>query len=114
MDAISGNVDSSTVLSVCIATFSNPEGSVAKRRKWHNRHALCHQEQNHHSQEATYELQDKVFVYRVVNGKAKSTEIKVIEHSDGEHYVVLSGLSVGDRIISEGAGLLFRKESKIK
>lgn len=57
-------------------------------------------------QEATYELQDKVFVYKVIHGKAVSTPIKVFEINDGKEYVVEEGLRQGDVIVSEGAGLL--------
>lgn len=57
-------------------------------------------------QSATYELQDKKFVYKVVNDMAESTEISVYPVNDGSTYVVTSGLSVGDVIVSEGAGLL--------
>ena len=57
-------------------------------------------------QEATYELQDKVFVYKVIHGKAVSTPIKVFEINDGMEYVVEEGLRQGDVIVSEGAGLL--------
>lgn len=57
-------------------------------------------------QSATYELQDKKFVYKVVNDIAESTEISVYPVNDGSTYVVTSGLSVGDIIVSEGAGLL--------
>lgn len=57
-------------------------------------------------QSATYELQDKIFVYKVVDGKAASTEITVLPQSNGREYVVTSGLQAGDVIVSEGAGLL--------
>ncbi|MGN1211763.1 MAG: efflux RND transporter periplasmic adaptor subunit [Candidatus Cryptobacteroides sp.] len=57
-------------------------------------------------QEATYELQDRKFVYKVVDGRAESTEISVYPVNDGKTYVVTSGLSVGDVIVSKGAGLL--------
>lgn len=57
-------------------------------------------------QTATYELQDKVFVYKVVDGKTQSTQVKVFEVNDGKEYIVESGLNVGDVIIAEGAGLL--------
>ena len=57
-------------------------------------------------QSATFELQDKVFAYKVIDGKAQSTEIKVLPLNDGKTYVVESGLNVGDIIVSEGAGLL--------
>lgn len=57
-------------------------------------------------QAATYELQDKIFVYKVIGGIAESTEIKVLPVNDGTAYVVESGISVGDTIVAEGAGLL--------
>lgn len=55
---------------------------------------------------ATYELQDRIFVYRVIDGKASSTEISVSPQNNGIEYIVNSGLTVGDIIISEGAGLI--------
>ncbi len=57
-------------------------------------------------QEITYEIQDKVFVYKVVNGKAKSTEIKVDKLNDGKTYIVRKGLKEGDILISEGVATL--------
>ena len=57
-------------------------------------------------QEATYEIQDKVFVYRVVDGKAISAQVTVFPVSDGQEYIVESGLKAGDVIVAEGAGLL--------
>ena len=57
-------------------------------------------------QTATYELQDRVFVYKVVNGKASATEIKVASQDNGIEYIVTDGLLVGDIIVAEGAGLI--------
>ena len=57
-------------------------------------------------QAATYELQDRIFVYKVVDGKASSTEIKVSSHNNGVEYIVEEGLEVGDIIVAEGAGLI--------
>ena len=55
---------------------------------------------------ATFELQDKVFAYKIEDGKTKSTEIKVNPSNDGKTYIVESGLMQGDKIISEGVALL--------
>ena len=57
-------------------------------------------------QAATYELQDRVFVYKVVDGKASSTEIRVAPQNNGVEYIVTAGLEVGDIIVAEGAGLI--------
>lgn len=57
-------------------------------------------------QSATYELQDRVFVYKVIDGKASATEIRVAPQNNGKEYIVESGLNVGDIIVAEGAGLI--------
>lgn len=57
-------------------------------------------------QTATYELQDRVFVYKVIDGKASATEIHVSPQNNGTEYIVERGLEVGDIIIAEGAGLI--------
>ena len=64
-------------------------------------------------QGATVQMQDKVVVYKVVDGKAVSTLITVAGINDGREYVVLSGLQSGDEIISEGAGLV-REGTQVK
>lgn len=57
-------------------------------------------------QSATYELQDKIFVYRVIDDRAVSTRIAVSPIHDGVEYTVLSGLQPGDIIVTTGVGLL--------
>ena len=53
---------------------------------------------------ATYEIQDKTYAWRIVEGKAESKMISVQPTSDGKNYVVTSGLTVGDIIVAKGAG----------
>ena len=57
-------------------------------------------------QAATYEIQDKIYAYKLVNGVATSQIIGVFEISNGKEYVVESGLMKGDTIVVEGVGLL--------
>ncbi len=57
-------------------------------------------------QSATYELQDRVFVYKVIDGKASATEIRIAPQNNGIEYIVTDGLEVGDIIVAEGAGLI--------
>ena len=57
-------------------------------------------------QAATIELQDRIFVYKVVDGKASATEIHVTPQNNGVEYIVTDGLKVGDIIVAEGAGLI--------
>ena len=64
-------------------------------------------------QHATYEVQDKVYAYKVENGVAKASIIGVFEISNGKEYIVESGLIPGDTIVVDGIGIL-RDGAKIK
>ncbi|MBO5225725.1 MAG: efflux RND transporter periplasmic adaptor subunit [Parabacteroides sp.] len=64
-------------------------------------------------QGATVRVQDKVMVYKVVDGKAVSSLIKVANTNDGREYIVLDGLKVGEEIVAEGAGLI-REGTQVK
>lgn len=57
-------------------------------------------------QAATYEIQDKVYAFKVVDGKATSTQIKVTRVNGGKEFIVEEGLAPGDVIVAEGVGLL--------
>lgn len=58
-------------------------------------------------QTATTELQDKIMVYKVdKDGIVSATEITVEKLTDGKMYIVRSGLTVGDIIVTEGTGTL--------
>ena len=106
IDAISGTIDSGTGAVSLRATFPNPErmlrnGSSATLVFPYQRDSVLVV-----PQEATYEIQDKVFVYKVVDGKATSSQVTVFPVNDGKEYIVESGLKAGDVIVAEGAGLL--------
>lgn len=64
-------------------------------------------------QSATYEIQDKVYVFTYKDGVARSQIVGVFNISNGKEYVVESGLEKGDTIIVEGVGLL-RDDMPIK
>lgn len=57
-------------------------------------------------QTATYELQDKRFAYKVVNGKAVAVQITVSSINNGKEFIVEDGLRAGDMIVTEGVGTL--------
>lgn len=57
-------------------------------------------------QGATYELQNKTFAYKMVDGKPQSTAVVVTKLNNGKEYIVEEGLKPGDVIIAEGAGLV--------
>ena len=64
-------------------------------------------------QHATFEVQDKVYAYKIENGVAKAKIIGVFQISNGKEYIVESGLIEGDTIVVEGIGLL-RDDTPIK
>lgn len=106
IDAISGIIDTSTGAVTLRAVFPNSKhvlrsgGTGNIRLPYEKKSCIVI------PQAATYELQDKVFVYKVVDGKTQSTQITVFGINDGKEYIVESGLEKGDVIIAEGAGLL--------
>lgn len=57
-------------------------------------------------QGGTYEIQNRIFAFKVIDGKTVSTPIEVFEINNGTEYIVEKGLQAGDVIVSEGAGLL--------
>ena len=106
IDAISGTISESTGAVSIRAVFPNRQhllrnggsGSVIIPVERENCIVI--------PQTATYELQDRIFVYKVVDGKASATEIHVAPNNNGTEYIVERGLEVNDIIVSEGAGLL--------
>lgn len=106
IDAVSGTIGNTTGAVSLRAVFPNPErllreggsGTVVIPSFVENCIVI--------PQAATFELQDRIFVYKVVNGLATSQEIIVLDQNNGSEYIVESGLHVGDSIISEGAGLV--------
>ena len=113
IDAVSGTISATTGAVSLRATFPNKSrllrdggsGKVVIPTIMNNSIVI--------PQSATYELQEKIFVYKVIDGKAVSAAITVLPQNNGVEYIVESGLSVGDVIIAEGAGLV-REGATIK
>lgn len=106
IESISGVIDPST-------------GAVSVRALFQNKGRLLHSGSSGNiiipynrkdciviPQSATFELQDKVYVYKIIDSTAKSSPIEISKINDGHDFIVESGLSVGDVIVAEGVGLL--------
>lgn len=106
ISAVSGTVDAQTGAVTLRATFPNPGhllhngGSATVVVPMHRQQCIVI------PQEATYELQNRSFVYRVIDGKTKATAVTLFPQNNGREYIVEEGISEGDTIIAEGAGLL--------
>jgi len=106
IDAISGNVENRTGTVVVRASFDNPDGLFRNNSNGTVLIPYPIKDAIVIPQEATFDIQDKIFVFRVESGVAKAVQVGVLPYNDGQSYVVTSGLKTGDVIIAEGAGLL--------
>ncbi len=100
---MSGVIDASTGAYSLIAHFANPQhllksGGAGQIVVPHvNNSAIIV------PQEATVQVQDKIFVYLVgSDNKVKYTAIKVDPQDDGINYIVTDGLHSGDRYVCKG------------
>lgn len=106
IDAVSGIIDKNTGSVRMRARFRNPDrllmsgGNASVVLPTHMDGCILI------PQAATFEIQNRVYAFKVIDGKAVSTHIEVFRHNDGHNYIVESGLEQGDVIISEGAGLV--------
>lgn len=113
VESISGVVDRTTGAVSARAVFPNAEGRLLSGST--GRLVVPYQLKQVLviPQEATYEIQDKIYVYKVVEGKAQAVIITVNPMNDGTQYVVTSGLAVGDVIVSKGASYV-REGQKVE
>lgn len=113
IDAISGNAEYATGAVYVRASFDNPSRLFVSGSNGTIRVPFEVADAIVIPQEATYDIQNKFFVYRVADGIARSTEIKVLPYNDGKDYVVTDGLKPGDIIIAEGAAFV-KEGQKVK
>lgn len=98
-----GQIDTQTGSSNFRATFPNPQALLRSGNSGTVRIPRPVSDAILVPQSATYELQDKRFVYVLgPNNVVKNTAITVTPTPDGQFYVVQSGLKTGDRIVIDG------------
>lgn len=106
VESISGVLDQQTGAVSVKAVFSNPDRILLSGGACNVTIPDVRTQVIVIPQDATYEIQNKIFAYRVEDGKTKAVLLSVDPMPDGKSYIVNSGLNIGDRIISEGAGLV--------
>ncbi len=107
VSTVSGVIDSNTGSVQMRATFDNA-GHVLRSGGTGSILIPIHQKDAIMiPQKATYEIQNKKFVYVVgADNKVQSREIEVLVQNDGQNYVVSNGLKVGERIVIDGVNRL--------
>lgn len=106
IETISGVIDTSTGTVSLRAVFPNKEGLLTSGGSGNVIIPVKKTDCIVVPQTATYEVQDKVYVYKVIDGKAQSAPVQVTRVNGGQEYIVENGLKVGDIIVAEGVGLL--------
>ena len=113
IEAISGIIDATTGSVTLRAKFPNKDrllisGGTGSIILPHNQEGCVVIPQH-----ATFEVQDKTYVYQIVNGVAKTKIVNVFEINDGKEFIVQSGIMPGDTIIVNGIGSV-RENAPIK
>ena len=114
IETISGVMDTKTGSAKMSAMFENPKqllrsgntGSVLIPKTVNNALLV--------PQTATYELQDKKFVYVLNDSNVTvNRQIEVEPLTYNQNYIVTKGLEVGDRVVIEGVGASVKNNMKI-
>ncbi len=112
---VSGVIDSSTGAANVRARFKNINGML--RSGSTGRILIPNRMSNVIlvPQRATFEIQDRRFVY-VVNdsNKTVATPVEISPMNDGKQFIVTSGLTPGQRIVVEGVGTKVKDNMPIK
>lgn len=112
--SISGSLDTKTGSASMTASFPNPAkilrsgatGVIFIPREIYNARLV--------PQNATFEMQDKKFVYIFNDSVTEMREIKVDNLTYEQNYIVTEGLEVGDVIVIEGVGSSVKNGMKMK
>lgn len=106
VETISGVIDRSTGTASLRAVFDNKDGLLYSGTSGNVILPVSKTGCIVIPKSATFELQDKVFVYKNVDGKAVATPVKVTNVNGAQEYIVEEGLKSGEVIVAEGVGLL--------
>ncbi|MDU1890732.1 MAG: efflux RND transporter periplasmic adaptor subunit [Dysgonomonas sp.] len=102
LETITGTVNVTTGTANFRVEFPNKEGIL--RSGTSGRISIPRELENVYviPQKATFSQQNKILVYKVQGDSVVQTLISVLPTPDGKNYAVTSGLSSGDRIVTDG------------
>ncbi|WP_418233468.1 efflux RND transporter periplasmic adaptor subunit [Butyricimonas virosa] len=113
VESVSGVIDRRTGSVTLRAKFPNPKRLLHSGATGNVRITSVYNDVMVIPQSATIRLQDRILVYKVIDGKAQSALVTVAPVNNGREYIVLNGLNIGDEIVADGAGLV-REGMEIK
>lgn len=102
IDMVDGQFDKTTGAIMLRASFPNKAGLLRSGNTGRVRLSLDHDNVIVIPQEATVELQDKIFVYVVDKDNKVSKQPVTVSGKSGTDYLVKDGLKAGDRIVFKG------------
>lgn len=106
IETISGVLNPNTGMVQMRCVFPNPEGMLMSGASGNILMPFIYDNVISIPAASAFEIQGVHFVQKVVDGKASTTQITVLDSPDGSTYIVGQGLESGDVIVAGGAGLI--------
>ena len=104
VSSLTGMVNATTGTIACKATFPNPEGQLFSGIQGTLVMPFAEKDVMVIPQTAVVKLQSRQQVYKVkADSTATAVEVKTADIGNGKDFIVISGLNVGDKIITVGA-----------
>ena len=102
LDMIDGQFDKQTGAITLRATFPNKDGLLRSGNTGRIQMIMTHENALSVPQEATMEIQDKIFIFSVGKDNKVSKQPITVLGTSGSNYLVRNGVKAGDRIVLKG------------
>jgi membrane fusion protein (multidrug efflux system) len=102
LDMIDGQFDKQTGAITLRATFPNENGMLRSGNTGRVQMTMTHEDALSVPQEATMEIQDKIFIFSVGKDNKVSKQPITVLGTSGTNYLVRNGVKAGDRIVLKG------------
>lgn len=102
IDMVDGQFDKTTGAITMRASFPNKKGLLRSGNTGKIKISLNHENSLVIPQDATLEIQDKIFVFLVDNKNAVTKQPVIVSGKSGTNYLVKEGIKTGDRIVTKG------------
>lgn len=102
LDMIDGQFDKQTGAITLRATFPNKDGLLRSGNTGRIQMVMTHENALSVPQEATMEIQDKIFIFSVGKDNKVSKQPITVLGTSGSNYLVRNGVKAGDRIVLKG------------